>query len=665
MMQKRLLHPAQISPSDTDEVLRQLNAAQTAMALAQKLGLGGGPEVGRLIADNLLLARRKVQGFTTLSQVMDTTGVTALLFTEIVIALSSTNLSDGIFDLQFLPVNPVMWLGQSINLGVQLLDSKGHGLTKHRITCIADTGQLSARDGPDQQPGRTVRLLPEPGGLINLSFASYLMPTFTPSQASALTVELARLDAKTRTPAEAAKQLRQVATQYRQQGARALRGVLDQLFDLYPPPPQPATLPWPSHPVTLLALVEDDTGQVRKMATLHLSVRNWLGGFHMALRDEIGASSPLANALDTLGKDIEAGRDISRQIILAKHGFAGIERGKLGRDLRDQSAGRDINAYLETNARALTPAAITNASRAAGASQAALAAGGFAVFDAVRNASEVQDTISPVSKLDFIGKADLAAFGNRLDMVERDAVKRGDLDQLSDALTGDFTRNLNRLQGKFSEDQSGLNARLGSLEESALGKDDLAQFQLDFDTKLDDRFKEFEGKTVAHDDFKNSQATLDERLGALEAETIRKDDLTKLERDLTLSFDARFETLGRDFVKRSSLDALKSELSEEFETRLKIVEEGSISRDEFNLLREDLKRDTDTRLAGTVSQAKLDENLDEVIRNFDTKMARKANASSLSQLKTSFAQIEDKQTLLQTRMNDLGTINLGDRPLRS
>ncbi|MFT5067993.1 MAG: hypothetical protein ACI9TA_003627, partial [Reinekea sp.] len=187
MMQKRLLHPAQISPSDTDEVLRQLNAAQTAMALAQKLGLGGGPEVGRLIADNLLLARRKVQGFTTLSQVMDTTGVTALLFTEIVIALSSTNLSDGIFDLQFLPVNPVMWLGQSINLGVQLLDSKGHGLTKHRITCIADTGQLSARDGPDQQPGRTVRLLPEPGGLINLSFASYLMPTFTPSQASALT----------------------------------------------------------------------------------------------------------------------------------------------------------------------------------------------------------------------------------------------------------------------------------------------------------------------------------------------------------------------------------------------------------------------------------------------------------------------------------------------
>jgi hypothetical protein len=68
-----------------------------------------------------------------------------------------------------------------------------------------------------------------------------------------LTVELARLDAKTRTPAEAAKQLRQVATQYRQQGARALRGVLDQLFDLYPPP----------HPTRDIAMAQSSSDAAR------------------------------------------------------------------------------------------------------------------------------------------------------------------------------------------------------------------------------------------------------------------------------------------------------------------------------------------------------------------------------------------------------------------
>ncbi|AVO36357.1 hypothetical protein [Pukyongiella litopenaei] len=646
-MQAGILHPADIGPTDADRILRFLNGAADANALAETVGFSDGLGASRRVAAELIAARP----FRNLDQVLAVTGMGVLRFTELAVALSGARPPLAPDRLQFLPVEPVLWLGQSINIAAQLTNPDGIGIVTRHVTCIASDGILSARSGLRIQAGTAIRIAPEPGGLVRFSFGPDLSPPLDDSARAALAAELSQLDRTAETPGEADKGIAALAARYRGQCAGALQTAIDRLFETHDIPVISRLAPWPLQPVTLLALTHDDAGQVLQAASLTLELRNWLGAFHIALAEQINNDRLLPDALKHLAADAEAGRDLSRQIIQATQGYAALERGAVGRRLRDASTGGIVNAFLDASASTLKGDAIVNTVRAAGASEAAIAAGGFAVFEAIRSVQEVGDTIKPPPRFDGLTRDDLHAFDTRLATLEGSSVTKTELSRFERNLTADMT------------------SRVAEIERDAVSQGDLDQLRQTITAEIDTRIARLDPGREINDRL----AGIDGRLEDLEGRAVTQRDLDALHTSLTRDLDARIaqvddgganarqiaemeerlKAVESGAVSKRDLDRFHGTITEEFDAKLKLATQRSISETRLETFRAEVDRDIDARMETMVPRAEMDERIAAVETDMANQLRTKANARSLSSLRASLDQMNQDQNKLRTDLTTL------------
>lgn len=698
-MLQSVLRPGDISATDSARVLSFLNAVADADALAETIGLSDGLNAGKRVAAEILAARKVLGRFSNLDQVLAVTGVTLARFTEIAMALSSAQPPLGDVSLRFTTTQTNIWLGLTAQITVQMTDSKGQGILDSQITCIASNGALTARVGLQEQSGSAISLRPELGGLVRLSLELPIAPALSAASKAALAAELPKLDVTAASPQEDITGLRQLAARYRGQAAAGLQTAVDQLFEAAPPPNLPVSSPWPVQPVTILALVHGDDGQVSHTATLILYIRNWLGGFYAALRDELRENSPLREALQVLTIDARAGRDLSRKLIQATQSFSALERGVIGRELRISTTGVNVNSFLEANADTLRGEAIVNTVRAAGASETAIASGGFAVFEAIRTVQDAGDVIAPgrSTGLDLdalrpfdnrlgvledttLRRTDLTAFDRdlstrfdaRFDAIEANSVTTSDLDQLRGVLQVDFNSRIAGVENsRVSNDQfeafrdsmrrdlaaqistrvsmdefeavaDGLSDRVAGIESNAVTTATFDRFANDLTRTIDERL---EGAI--------SRAELDAGLGTLRAETGRR--LTSLEANTLTA--AKFEELSSSLrndlnaqfdrqINRDEFDTLLQDFEARFDDRLKQVERTSITDERLARNNADLRADVDAQIATRMTRDEFKRDFDALQADMSARLRTKANARTLADLRVSVDKVNELQTKL-------------------
>lgn len=512
-----VLLPEEVGPADAARVLSFLNAASSASELADTIGLSEGGEVGRRVAAAILARRAEAGPLPSLDAVLAVTGVTLQRFTEIVTALSGARPVPAGGTLRLVPTTETPWLGQGVGIVGQVLDSAGRGVPNATVTCVTSSGLLSATAGTERQSGAAVSLTTEPGGVVRFHLGPPLAPPLDPAPAAALQAELAQLPPAARTPDAARDALVALAARYRAEGAAFLRTAVDRLFDSFPAEEQSALAPWPVMPVTLIAMAGGQAGRAEYVTVLTLRTRNWLGGWLGALRAAVAGDTRLGEALKNLDSSAEAGADLSQALIRATDAFAGLERGAVGARLRDAAAGAAVNRYVERVAPKLEADAIINTVRTAGASKAAISAGGFAVFEAIRATQDVQDTIiTPRGPGGFEGRLDL--LDSRLGTLEASALDRRALD----ALRAELERASDTRLGGVEAGLAGVSQRLGAVEAKAVDRAALDGLRDDILSRTDERLGRLQG-----------------RLDELETRRLDRAELDAVEGRVTQGFDSR------------------------------------------------------------------------------------------------------------------------------
>jgi hypothetical protein len=628
-MADSLLRPAEIGPADSERILRFLNAVADTEALAETVGLSDGLAAGRRVAAELIAARP----FRSLDQVLAVTGVGLVRFTEIAVALSAARPPLALDTLRFLPVESSLWLGRNVTVTAQLTNPEGKGVLSRQVTCISSDGIVSARSGLQIQAGSAIRLTPEPGGLVRFTYGPRLWPRLDDAARAALSAELSQLDTSARTPDDTARQIATLASRYRGQGAGALQTAIDRLFETYDMQALSPMAPWPVQPVTLLALTHDDAGQILQAASLTLELRNWLGAFYTALTQQVESDTLLPEALKLLAADAEKGRDLSRQIIQATQGYAALERGVLGRRLRDATTGRTVNDFLDIASRTLKGDAIVNTVRAAGASEAAIASGGFAVFEAIRTVQEAGDTIKPPSRVDGLSRDDLLVFDQRLDTLEDSTVSKTDLSRFQRTITADVDQ------------------RFDSFEEETVKKSDLDRLRASLTTEFDGRLKSVEDSSLRQTDLDRLRVSLSKEFDA----KLKTVDDRQTTEDRFATVDNRLKNVEGSSIRRTDLDRLRAGLSREFDAKLKSVEEGSVTDARLLSLRAEIESDIDKQMETFIARREVDQMIAAVEADMAAKLRTKVNAGTITQLKRTLDKMSAEQTELRTDIGKLKT----------
>lgn len=523
-----VLYPDEVGVADADRVLQFVNTVPTATVLAETVGFTEGPTIGRRVAD-AILARRERGPFATLSELDAVTGVNPQRFTEIVAALSGARPARAAVPgsalgtpgggpaIRVRPHRSHLWLGQSLGVTLQLVDAEGRGVPGAPLTCLATWGAISRRHRTDRQRGASVALVTEPAGLASIEITPPLVPPLSLPERAALDAELTQLPPNAATPAAASDALAAFAAHYRADGSEALRLAVDRLLAAMPADPAAPHSAWPILPVTLLAVAgggaaDGAIGNADAVAVTTIYLRDWLGGWLAALRDLIERTDRIEPTLRNLPLDL-TGPAIARGLLGASRGIAGLERGLAARSLRDTAASAAVARFVSEHAEQLGVEALTDVVRAAGASNAAIARGGFAVFQAIEAVQDVQDSIAgrrtaDLSRFDFR----VGALEGRVARVEETAVDRDALGALrTDVLAA--AADLDRSQGDALRaeiatraDKRETGSRLAAIERGLQSRD---ANLTDLTARIDERFTQIERQAVTRNDLD----TLGEKIG--------------------------------------------------------------------------------------------------------------------------------------------------------
>lgn len=553
-----VLTPEDVGAADAARVLSFLNRVENARALADTLGLSEGTEVGQRIAAAILARRAEAGPLESLDAVLAVTGVTLPRFTEIVTALSGARPAPAGARLLLTAAADSPWIGQRVGVVGQLLDLTGRGVPNAQVTCIASAGHLSARAGAVRQSGSALGLVTEPGGLVRFHLDPPLFPPLDDAAAAALQSELARLPADAATPRAAGKALAALAARYRAEANGPLRRAIDRVAAVSPGDPQGALAPWPVTPITVIALAGGVGGQAQTLTVMTLRVRNWLGGFVAALRDAVASDDRLETALKHLDRAAESGVDLSEALIRATQAFAGLERGQIATSLRDEIAGEAVNRYVARVAPTLKDSALVNSVRTAGLSRAAISSGGFAVFEAIRAAQDVEDTITPRAPGGVLdGWLDL--LDSRLGRLESTALDRNALDGLRDRLRTELREELREdLAARTDDRLDRLQRQLDELSRSGPSPEVIDSLRdrlsRDLDGRLSDRLAEMETRVGAS-------------IGA--TRTALGSEIEQTRRDLSTRIDQKADAATVRGIERSVLELRTSQST--LVTRLNVL----------------------------------------------------------------------------------------------
>jgi hypothetical protein len=568
-----VLRPEEVGPADAARVLDFLNRVADAPALAETIGFSEGPSVGLRVAEAILQRRAAGLRFGTLAELSAVTGVNLARFTEIVIALSGARPAAAGLTVRLMPSATRPWLGQKVLIAAQLLDSNGFGVPGAEISCVASSGILSAPSSRGEiQRGAAIRLTTEPAGIVNLELHPRLNSPPEPDAAAALEAELARLGTEDDGPLDVAPALAAFAARYRADASSALREAVDRLFAAYPVDTAGVGALWPVEPVTLMAIVDGGDGRPALAGTTTLFIRNWLGAWLAELTDAMRSDRRLDEALSKLEIG-DSDTDAAHSLFVATQAFAQLERGVVGGRQRDKLAGQAAVRLLERLGGDVKPATLENMVRAAGASNAAIATGGFAVFDAIQSVQNVSDAVGPTRGID-VGK--LGVFDGRLAQLETKAIDKATLDtvradilQQTDLKVGIFGGRVSTLEAdrvtkaQLSALGTGLTTAINEVRAAA--DTSIGKARTDLSARIDGKADQ----TAVANLNQTFRALADGRLAQLEARVIDKAAVDALKEEILRQTDVkvadlrgRITTFETDRITKAQLTALESRLTQ-------------------------------------------------------------------------------------------------------
>jgi hypothetical protein len=705
-----VLAPDDIGEADTALVLGFLNEAATAADLREALGLSEGATVGDLVAASLIERRDALGGFTELAQVQASRFVTPLRFTEIVVALSNAApprlaprdrgavagstaplRADDRLSLRIEPMAPVFWLGQRTTVTLRLQDAAGASVLDAPVTCWTSWGRLAARHELCLDRGASVFSRSGTAGLLTVRLESPLTSPVSDAERALLEAELSRLDPSAEgTPAAAREALQQIIARYRAEGGGVFRAVIDRLFEeLGPPPASNPNAPWPTIPVTLLAVAEGPRGGAPTVRTATLRARDWRGAWLAALREVLLNDRQVDKALDDALSG-ESGPSVER-LVGAARTFAGLERGGVAAGIRELIASIALNRFVDANATRLGEA-VTEVATGVGSATGAITRGGLVVLDTIERARST----TPVT-------ADLGSLKQRLDGLERSQITAADLTALEgrvrtetsgiletalSGLSAEVERKLDR--SSFDQQFRDLLGQVTRLEETTLSRDALdglcdqltaaavdaararveraveglserfvmaEQFQevRERTTGLSSRIERLEGSVITRD-------RLDARASEIEAAALdaARRKVSELARDLR-----------REFVTAEALGAV-SERTARIEGRVVALETRVVTRDVLEGLGTAIERQ-----AVDAARARMDELTGQLRQDFASsadldsmhqQLAGKADATAVTSLRGDLSRLTADSRAVSTRLEALdgrvATLGESIRPRR-
>jgi hypothetical protein len=620
-----VLHPEDVSPADAARVIEFINRVGDASALAATIGFSEGPSIGRQVAEAILQRRSSGQPLGTLAELLAVTGVNFARFTEIVVSLSGARPAAA-GTMRLMPSATRPWLGQKVLIAGQLLDASGGGVPGAEISCVASSGFLSAPNRRGEiQRGASVRLTTEPAGIVNLELQPQLSPALDGDAATALEAELARIGTEADSPAAVAPALAAFAARYRADASSALREAVDRLFAAYPVDTAGVGSSWPVETVTIIAIAEGADGQPALAGTTTLFFRNWLGAWLAELAGAVRSDRRLDEALSQLETGASE-TDAARGLMLVTQAFANLERGIVGGRERDKIAGLSANRFLEKLGDNVSPAALENVVRAAGASSAAVSAGGFAVFNAIQTVQNASEAIGPRR----VDAGQLGALGGRLAELEAKTVDRTALEGLrADILT--------LTDAKVGE----VKGKVASLESDRVTKTQLQTVAADLKAAV------AEVRTGVN----NAIGTTRDQLAA---QIAAKADQAAVNQSLTNLVEGRLARLEARAVDRTALEGLRADILTltdskvgEIKGKVASLEADRVTKTQFERVAADL-----TTAVGSV-RSSLDTAIVATRDQLTAQINTKADAAAVAGLNQSVRALQSENQRFSTQFQNI------------
>lgn len=379
------LEPDDLSAAQQARVLRVLNLAIDAAALAAAIEMPGEPDIGIKLAERLLRARTAANGqFTTLAQINAVTGIGPERFTDLCVAIlglqreqlaklgsvagqrlaSATATAYVGTQLQLqIDVEPQpAWLGQTLRLILRATQD-GAPLVNRSITLETSLGVLAHSFGYAQQSGSALVVRTGTDGCARLTLDYQPYEPLTQDQDNALQMALEGLDTSADTPEQIRVAFNQLAAEYDDERNIYLRRALD----IYSKHGQQfwqrmnatnAEFEWPHETAVLRAYLHggalgQNQSQHQSQSVLATAVTitrwtNWIPAWFNFLHDWLANRAALPTRLAAIKRKGLRGYALVDNLIGEAHSFVASQKGFAAEMVSQHLVSDSVKRFLST-----------------------------------------------------------------------------------------------------------------------------------------------------------------------------------------------------------------------------------------------------------------------------------------------------------------------------
>ena len=376
------LQPSDLSATQAQQVLDVLNQATSAEQLADRIELPGEPDIGVKLAGRLLRARTELGGqFSTLVQVDQVPQIGPERFTDLCVAIlglgreqfiglpqvaqlqqrltlleqSGVGATPSSVVLQVEIEPQPAWVGQTLDVVVQVSDAQGEPLANRLLTIEGSVGQLHHSFGYAQQEGPVVQVRSGADGCVRLQWQDPTDEPLTVDQRNALELTLSGMDASALTPQILRGRFNQLAAEYDDERNIHLRHALD----IYSRQGQKylerlntgnAPFEWPLRSGVLRVYLHaaGSTQGVDASAVLMASWKDWVPAWFSFLHDWMSQQAALPSAFGRAKTPGVQGRELVDKVLSSAHSFVASQKGFAAQLIGQHVVGDAVNRFLST-----------------------------------------------------------------------------------------------------------------------------------------------------------------------------------------------------------------------------------------------------------------------------------------------------------------------------
>ncbi len=371
------LEPDDLSAAQQTRILRVINLATDAAALADAIELAGEPDVGIRLAERLLRARAALNGqFTTLTQIDAVSGIGPERFTDLCVAIlglqreqlarlgniaghrlseaSAVEYANARLQLQIDVDQKPAWLGQTLRLTVRA-SQNGAPLVNRVLTLETSLGTLAYSFGFAQTSGSALQVRTGADGCARLTLDYEAYEPLTRDQHNALQIALDALDTSADTPEEIRVAFNELAAQYDDERNIYLRRALDiyskhgqQFWDRFNA--VNAEFEWPQQSAVIRAYLHgsDSSQAVLASAVSIVRWKNWVPAWFVFLHDWLANRATLLARLALIKRKGLRGYALVDNLIGEAHTFVAAQKGFAAELVSQHLVNDTVKRFLST-----------------------------------------------------------------------------------------------------------------------------------------------------------------------------------------------------------------------------------------------------------------------------------------------------------------------------